>query len=234
VKVVSKLDERTSSSDANGGEGAVQAASNAAAHVTNVASDRGKDLAGEAVVEIREIGTEVAHQAQNVLGDAREAALSRAQSEVAGSASALRRLADQGQALVEGRPGEAGPLLQYAERGVEQLRQAAGTLETRGPEGIVTGMQAFARRRPMAFLAISGVGGFLIGRILRSGALTVSTPSSETTSAAGGTRADLPALQESDYLDSPRLSADPDPIAEDWENPWIDTDTEGQGLEQQL
>lgn len=170
---MSQLDEKTA--DADGG-GAVQAATGAAGHVAEVATEHGKDLSAGAVEEIRKVGSEAALQAQHVLEDARSAARTRAQSEVSGAVSSLRRVADQGQALVEGRPDEAGTLVQFAERGVERVRQVADSLDSRGPEGIVTDLQSFARRRPGAFLALAGVGGFVIGRMVRSGMLNNPAP----------------------------------------------------------
>ncbi len=228
---MSQLDEKSSNSAATGGEGAVQAATNAASRVADVAGERGKGLAGEAVTEIREIGSEVAHQAQNVLGDAVGAARSRAESEVAGGASALRRLADQGQALVDGRPSEAGPLLQYAERGVDRLRRLAGTLETRGADGVVSDVQSFARRRPGAFLAIAGVGGFVVGRMLRSGALSGGSGEPATTgyevpeegiaSLQSTSVYAAPAEPAIETFDSPGYAI-PDPATEVFESPETD------------
>jgi hypothetical protein len=57
-------------------------------------------------------------------------------------------------------------------------RRAATYLEQHGPEGLVSDVQAFARRRPGAFLLGAAAAGFLVARL---GKGLMSSPSSSST-----------------------------------------------------
>jgi hypothetical protein len=226
---VSQLEEKTADSGAGG---AAQAVVGAAGHVAGVANEQGKDLAAGAVEELRKVGGEAALQAQHVVEDARRAIQARAQSELTGAASGLRRIADQGQALVEGRPEEADTLVQFAERGVERVRRVADSLDSRGPEGVIADLQRFARRRPGAFLAMAGVGGFLIGRMVRSGALSNQAPGGP------GAGVPLPASPRPEFAAVESDGFAPfSPVTEtpsspgDLESPWLDLDADNLGTE---
>ena len=87
-------------------------------------------------------------------------------------ASALFQVGNQAVALSQGRPEQAGPLVDYAEQAANWLDDRASYIEERGLEGLATDVVDFARRRPAVFLAGAAVVGFGVGRLLRSGAVT--------------------------------------------------------------
>ena len=87
-------------------------------------------------------------------------------------ASALWQVGTQAVALSEGRPEQAGPLVDYAEQAAEWLDNCASHIEDRGLEGLATDVVDFARRRPGVFLAGAAVVGFGVGRLIRSGAVS--------------------------------------------------------------
>ena len=78
----------------------------------------------------------------------------------------------QAVALSQGRPEQAGPLVDYAEQAATWLDNAASHIEERGLEGLATDVVDFARRRPAVFLAGAAVVGFGVGRLIRSGAIS--------------------------------------------------------------
>jgi hypothetical protein len=84
--------------------------------------------------------------------------------------SRLRSLSDQVSALASGRPEEAGQVGALLEEGQQRLQSYLGSLELRGPQGMVDDVTRFARRRPGMFLLGAGVAGFAIGRLVRSAA----------------------------------------------------------------
>lgn len=85
-------------------------------------------------------------------------------------ASTLHRWGDETQALVDGRPADAGAVGECASQLADKLRQVAGDIEQRGVNGVLDDVQNFARRRPGAFLMGAAVVGFTSGRLLRSSA----------------------------------------------------------------
>ncbi len=79
-------------------------------------------------------------------------------------AESVRRLADELQEMAHnGKPDSA------AAAAVAQLAQgghrAASHMDRRGPDGLVSDVQDFARRRPGLFLAGAAVAGFALGRV---------------------------------------------------------------------
>ncbi len=87
-------------------------------------------------------------------------------------AATLAQVRSQAVALSEGRPDQAGPLVEYAEQAATWLDDVASHIEERGIEGLATDVVDFARRRPAVFLAGAAVVGFGVGRLIRSGAVT--------------------------------------------------------------
>ncbi|MFJ6940433.1 hypothetical protein [Streptomyces sp. NPDC101132] len=106
---------------------------------------------------------EAASQARNLAGDLREQLQGQAQAQTQSLAENLRRLAEELREMGESSPPDstmAGVVRKMADGG----RQAADRIEQRGPGGLVSDLQSFARRRPGAFLAGAAVAGFLVGR----------------------------------------------------------------------
>ena len=81
----------------------------------------------------------------------------------------MRTLSDQVSALAEGRPDDAGPLAGYLDDAQVRVSSIADRLEQGGPQGLLDDVTAFARRRPIVFLAAAGAAGFLAGRLARAG-----------------------------------------------------------------
>ena len=87
-------------------------------------------------------------------------------------ADTLWQVGTQAVALSQGRPEQAGPLVDYAEQAAEWLDNCASHIEERGLDGLATDVVDFARRRPTLFLAGAAVVGFGVGRLIRSGAVS--------------------------------------------------------------
>ncbi|MFJ2822135.1 hypothetical protein ACIO7M_13595 [Streptomyces toxytricini] len=113
-----------------------------AAGVAGEAGARARDLAGELRTQVRDQARgQTGRLAQNVRSLADDLARM-AEADTSGSpaASAVRRVADGG-------------------------RRMASRMESRGPDGLLSDLQDFARRRPGAFLAGAALAGFALGRI---------------------------------------------------------------------
>ena len=149
-----------------------------AAAAAGTAAEQSREVAATASQQVGEVAGQAVEQAAAVVGEARDQAralVSQAATEAKTQANAqtdrlaegLRGIAGQLQALVEGRPQEAGALPDYARQATGQLQRFAGRIADGGVEGVVDDVQRFARRRPGIFLAGAAVAGFLGGRLLR-------------------------------------------------------------------
>jgi ElaB/YqjD/DUF883 family membrane-anchored ribosome-binding protein len=123
--------------------------------------------------DVRQQGQAVAEQAKtevrHVTEDAKAQLRSQAQEQTKKVGESLRRLSEQVDALAQGRPQESGRLGDYMQQAAEEVRQAAGRVESRGFDGIVQDTENFARKRPGAFLLAATAAGFSVGRLLRGG-----------------------------------------------------------------
>jgi hypothetical protein len=97
----------------------------------------------------------------------------------------MRRIGDGINALAEGRPEDAGPVAGYARDAAARVGDMAQRLESRGYDGMVQDVSAFARRRPGVFLAGAGLLGFAVGRVIRSGGASGSSNGSSMGSSMG-------------------------------------------------
>lgn len=134
------------------GEGATVVAENAS-EVTATVKDQAAEVAGEA-----------AAQARDLVAEARDQLQEQARSQTRRLAENVRRLADELQEMAhDGKPDStaAAAMAQLAQGG----HRAASHLESRGPDGLVSEVQDFARRRPGLFLAGAAVAGFALGRV---------------------------------------------------------------------
>ncbi len=142
---------------------AVASAGQGAREVVDETGAHARELASEAAQHAREVSAQVGEQVREQLRD-----------RTAQGAGQLRAVVDQLGALRDGRPEEAGPLLQYVDDARRRIAQYASRLEQGGPDAVTADLRRFARRRPGMFLLGAGLAGFVAGRVARSGALSAS------------------------------------------------------------
>ena len=131
-----------------------------------------RELAGTVRDQADQVKGELAGQAREMLAETQGQLRQQADMQASRVASVLFQVGSQAVALSEGRPAQAGPLVDYAEQAAEWLDSAAAHIEERGREGLATDVVDFARRRPAVFLAGAAVVGFGVGRLIRSGAIS--------------------------------------------------------------
>ncbi|MGW7461319.1 hypothetical protein [Streptomyces sp. NPDC054797] len=144
-----------------------------AAEVGSTVKEQAADVAGEATT-----------QARNLVGGLRDQLQGQARNQTQSLAENVRRLAHELREMSEnGNPDStvAGVARQIADGG----NQVAARLEQRGPDGLVSDLQNFARRRPGAFLAGAAAAGFLVGRAGK-GMSAAASPDSGTGPGDGG------------------------------------------------
>ncbi|WP_299531792.1 hypothetical protein [uncultured Streptomyces sp.] len=123
--------------------------------VTDTTRERAGQVAGEAAAKARDVTAELRGQVEE-----------QARTQTQRLARSVRQLADDMADMGEnGRDGSpaAHTVRQVADRG----RGVATRLEERGPQGLVSDLQDFARRRPGVFLAGAALAGFATARLAK-------------------------------------------------------------------
>lgn len=131
-----------------------------------------RELAGSVRSQADQVKGELASQARGLLAETRDQVQAQADVQTSRLSSALFQVGSQAVALANGRPEQAGPLVDYAEQAANWLDAVAAEIEERGLEGLAADVTDFARRRPGVFLAGAAVVGLGVGRLIRSGAVS--------------------------------------------------------------
>jgi len=150
-----------------------------ASYVASTAVGAAGDVAGTAKQEAGNVLAEGLDQAKNLTSQVKEQAgqqLSTGNEKLTGS---LRGLSQQ---LADG--DTSGVLGQVLSEAGQRVQALADRLEQRGPEGVLTDLQDYARRSPGTFLIGMAATGFLTGRLvkgLQSGSSSAQQPASPRT-----------------------------------------------------
>lgn len=137
--------------------------------VAAVATDEAREVAGLVREQATQLTQELSGQGRILYEETRQQVAEQAEVQTQALAVALHRWGDETQALLEGRPAEAGTVGTYARQCADRFHQAASEIEIRGVSGLVEEVGDLARRRPAAFLLGAALIGFGGGRLLRSG-----------------------------------------------------------------
>jgi hypothetical protein len=140
--------------------------------VARTAKQDVRQLTGTVRTQADQVKGELADQARAMLSETQGQLEAQADMQASRVASALFQVGSQAVALSQGRPEQAGPLVDYAEQAATWLDGAAAHIEERGLDGLATDVVDFARRRPAVFLAAAAVLGFGVGRLVRSGGMS--------------------------------------------------------------
>ncbi|NXY93231.1 hypothetical protein HYE82_02130 [Streptomyces sp. BR123] len=140
-----------------------QTAQDKASEGAALVGGKAAEVGGTAKEQAANVVGEATSQARNLASDLRDQLQGQAQAQTQSLAENVRRLAQELKEMSEsGKPDStmAGVARKMADGG----NQAADRIEQRGPGGLVSDLQNFARRRPGTFLAGAAIAGFLIGR----------------------------------------------------------------------
>ena len=168
------------------GQRVASRAADEAQAVASTAQEQGRQVARAAARQSREVGTtakeqaervrgEVVEQGRTVVAEARGQVESQVHDQSRQLAERLARLGDEVRALKEGRPEDAETVRPYVADAADALYDAAdrvyslaSDIDERGLNGVLDDIQAFARRRPGAFLLGAAVLGFGVGRAVKA------------------------------------------------------------------
>lgn len=152
----------------------VDTAKGEAKQVAGTALDSGKNVAQTAKSEATNVAAEAKQQAASLFDTVRTEAGEQASTQQQRVAGALHGLAKELGGMASSSE-ESGPLTDLAHQASQKGGEIAHWLEDREPADVVEAVRSFARRRPLAFLALCGAAGVLAGRVTRS---TVATRTS--------------------------------------------------------
>lgn len=182
---------------------AAHTAQEKAAEGARLVSGQAAEVAGTAKEQAANVAGEAKAQAQDLVSEVRTQLQDQAQTQTKRLATNVRRLADELQEMSEnGKPesSTAGAVRKIADGG----HQVAARLENRGPDGLFSDLQNYARRRPGVFLAGAALAGFAVARLgkdVKAAGSGDSGSASGPTSGYGDTRTGQfpPDYGEADY-----------------------------------
>jgi hypothetical protein len=192
----------TSRAATGSGSRAKRVASQAGEEAQEVAStvqEKGQQLAGVAARQAQrvkdtvleqapQVGSEVVEQGKTIVQEARAQVQEQVNAQSRRLGDSLSRLGNEIRALSEGRPEQASTVQPYVANAADAVYEAADRvygdvddIQARGISGVLEDVQAFARRRPGAFLAGAAIAGFGIGRAVRASSSDGQTDADTTT-----------------------------------------------------
>jgi hypothetical protein len=134
------------------------------------AKEQAKDVATEAAEQVRSVAQSAGAQARGTLAGIGEDISRQAEEQKGRVAQLLRELGDELDQAA-GRTNGSGPangqVAMFAGQAASLSRDASRWLDTHRPRDLVDGVNEFARRRPMTFIAASAAAGLLMGRLTR-------------------------------------------------------------------
>ena len=137
-----------------------------ASEVKDTAADAGKQVAQSAKDQAQNVAAEVKQQSRQLLqqtfselGGQVGTQQQRVAELVGGYSAELRSMASNSQ--------ESGLITSLANDAAERAEMVSTWLSEREPGDVLEEIRSYARRRPVAFLAIAAVSGFVVGRLTR-------------------------------------------------------------------
>ena len=141
-----------------------QTAQEKAGEGVGLVSEKATDVAGTAQKRAGDVAGETRDQVRDVAEELRDQLQDQARTQTQRLAENVHRLADELSTM-----GESGEQSSPATKAVRQIADRghgiAAKLEDRGPQGLVSDLQEFARRRPGVFLAGAALAGFATARL---------------------------------------------------------------------
>lgn len=148
------------------------AAAGEARDVASTAVEQAREVAGVATEQAASVASQAVDQARTVVGGATDEVREQLEQRLRDLAGAARDTAGELQALCEGRPDDAGRSRDLARQASGHLERMADRAEELGVQGVVEEVGDFARRRPLVFLAGAAAAGVVVGRLAKAGRAT--------------------------------------------------------------
>jgi len=168
------------------------------------ASERVRAVASEGKEEVGEIAEHARRQASDLVGNVRTEVRSQTDQQARRLNDAFRDVGRQLRDLADGNPGD-GPVRSLAREAADRVDAITSGFEHTGVDGTLSSVRAFARRRPIVFLAGALTAGVMVGRILRNSDTKAILQGESTESTGDGGNGSRPASH--DAVPTPGTSA---------------------------
>jgi hypothetical protein len=192
-----------------GGNGRAASVRDEAASVTSDAAESGRQVAGAAVSEAKDVVAEARSQMSTLLHQLRGEATDQASAQSDRAVQGLRALGDELRQMASS-SGQKGLATDLAGQAADRVQSFAGWLDHRQPGEVLDEVRDFARRRPGTFLAAAAVVGLVGGRLTRG--IAAGSGGSPSSGPAGTGTGYAPGSATSVGTDQSRLDAGLDPV----------------------
>lgn len=143
-------------------------AKDSARHVADDAKQAGVQLADTAKTEARGVKDDAVREGRKLWNETTSTLSTQASDQLGRAAGTVRSFSDDLGRMSRGEQVDSGLASDLAQQVTERTGAVADWLETHEPADVLTEVKSFARRRPVAFLAIAAGIGFAAGRLTRS------------------------------------------------------------------
>ena len=153
--------------------GSVETAKSEAANVKDTAADAASGVAEVAKSEVSNVATEAKYQVGYLVEQTLSELRGQASNQQSQLASRLNSWASELGSMAS-KSEDAGPMTDLAQEAARRGGGIAHWLDTHEPADVLQEVKRFARRRPVAFLALAAAAGVVAGRVTR-GAVAANT-----------------------------------------------------------
>jgi hypothetical protein len=167
--------ERYDQPVSSGSEGSstVDTAKSEAANVKDTAADAASGVKDVAKSEVSNVATEAKYQTRNLVDQTRSELRGQVTNQQSQLASKVQGWASELGSMAS-KSDESGPMTGLAQEASRRGGEIAHWLDTHEPADVLDEVRRFARRRPVAFLALAAAAGVVAGRLTR-GAVAANT-----------------------------------------------------------
>jgi hypothetical protein len=167
--------ERYDQPGASGSEGGstVDTAKGEAANVRGTAADAASGVKDVATSEVSNVASEAKSQVRSLVDQTRSQLRGQASNQQSELASRLNSWASELGSMAS-RSQDSGPMTDLAQEASRRVGEMSHWLDNHEPADLLEEVKRFARRRPVAFLALAAAAGVVAGRVTR-GAVAANT-----------------------------------------------------------
>lgn len=151
----------------------VDTAKGEAANVKDTAAGAASEVGQTAKSEVTNVAVEAKEQARNLIGQTQSELRGQASNQQSAIAEKLHGWASELGSMAS-KSDESGQMTDLAQEASRRVGEVSHWLDTHEPADLLTEVKRFARRRPVAFLALAAAAGVVAGRVTR-GAVAANT-----------------------------------------------------------
>jgi len=167
--------ERYDQPVSSGSEGGstVETAKSEAANLKDTAAGAASGVADVAKSEVSSVASEAKYQTRNLVDQTRSQLRGQASNQQSQLASKVHSWASELGSMAS-KSDDSGPMTDLAQEATRRVGEISHWLDTHEPADVLEEVKRFARRRPVAFLALAAAAGVVAGRVTR-GAVAANT-----------------------------------------------------------